>query len=438
MNPNARPTLFAKSRCLLLILALPLAVLAQERQKLDEIVALVDEDVILRSELEDTIDNITQTLAARGDRLPPRSVMEEQVLERLVMKRLEIQRAQATGIRVSDSEVDQALSDVASQNNLTLSQLRQAIEADGFDYNEFREDVREELLSSKLRQRIIDSMDEVTATEVDILMASERFGGGEYHLSQILIGLPESASPAQVREAQERAREIHQQLREGMDFGSAAITYSQSPDALEGGDVGWRNVNAMPRVFAEAIENLQPGEFTDPIRAGGGLIILKVNDRRARGDVIVNEYRARHLMIEESELVSPEDARRRIHELHERLEAGEDFGELARRWSDDESSANIGGQLAWFPQGAFGPQIQSVIDNLEPGQLSRPFQTVGAWHILKLEDARQTDRTQESLRAEAREMISRQRADEEVERFLRQMRGEAFVEVRLQGTSGNL
>lgn len=416
---------------LMLILLLPLVGFAQERQKIDEIVALVDEDVILRSELESTIGNINAQLSARGERMPPRSVLEEQVLERLIMTRLEVLRAEGTGIRVSDADVDLALSELASRNNLTLTQLRQAIEADGFDFNEFRQDVREELISSRLRQRIVDSMDPVTATEVEILLASDRFGGDEYHLSQILISLPEGASPSQVRQAEERARQIHQELRQGLDFGSAAISYSQAPDALEGGDVGWRNVNTLPRVFADAIENLQPGDMTEPLRAGGGLIILRVNDRRPRGDVIVNEFRVRHLMIEESELVSPEDARRRIENLHARLEAGEDFAELARRWSDDENSANIGGLYTWFPEGTFGPQIQRVIDGLEPGQMSQPFQTPGSWHIIQLEDARRADRTQESLRAEAEEMLARQRADEEIERFLRQLRGEAYVEIRL-------
>lgn len=410
---------------------LPSIVQAQDREPVDEIVALVEDDVILRSELESTIQNITRQVQARGERLPPRNVMEEQVLERLIMTRLEVLRAQATGIRVSDQEVDRALNDVASQNNMSLARMRSMIEADGYDFSEFREDIRNEILTSRLRDRIVSSMDEITETEVDILLASDRLGGDEYHLSQILIALPEAASPQEVREAEARAEEIRNELEAGMEFASAAISYSQGPNALEGGEVGWRNVNTLPRGLATEIENLQAGEVSEPLRAGGGLLLVRVNDRRARGDVIVREFSARHLMIEDSELVSPQQARERIQDLHRQLREGADFGELAREWSDDESSANLGGRLNWFPEGSYGPQIQQVLDELEPGELSEPFQTPGAWHILRLEDVREADRTRESRRAEAREMLSRQKADEEIERFLRTLRGEAFVEVRL-------
>lgn len=411
---------------------LPVPAQSQERESLDEIVALVEDDVILRSELESTIQNIVRQVEARGERLPPRSVLEEQVLERLIMTKLEVQRAEATGIRVSDQDVDRALNDVASQNNMNLERMREMIEADGYDFSEFRGDIRDEIISSRLRERIVSGMDEVTETEVDILLASDRLGGDEYHLSQILISLPEAASPQEVREGEERAQEVLEQLEDGMEFASAAISYSEGPNALEGGEVGWRNVNALPPALASEIEDLQPGEVSEPLRAGGGLLLVRVNDRRARGDVIVREFTARHLMIEESELVSPQQARERIQDLHAQLEDGADFGELAREWSDDESSANLGGRLDWFAEGSYGPRIQQVLDELEPGELSEPFQTAGgSWHILRLEDVRESDRTRESRRSEAREMLSRQKADEEIERFLRTLRGEAFVEVRL-------
>lgn len=415
---------------LALIMA-PAVAAAQNLQTVDEIVALVEDDVILRSELNVAIDQIVQQVRARGENLPPRHILETQVLERLVLARLEKQRAESTGIRVSDADVDQALAEVARRNNLTLGQMRLALESQGIDFSEFRQEMRSELLSSRLRQRVVDSMDEITSTEVEILLASERFGGDEFHLSQIMIAVPESASPAQVNEAMEHASDIHRRLREGLDFPSAAITFSQSPDALEGGDVGWRNVNVLPRMIVDVIEPLQPGEFTRPLRTPGGILIIKVNDRRQRGDIIVREYRARHLMVESSELLPPDQAAARIQDLHEQLLTGGDFAELARRWSNDETTANIGGLLTWFPEGGFGPEIQRVIDSLEPGQISQPFQTQGAWHIFKLEDVREADRTEEFMRAEAREILRQQKSEEEVERFLRQMRDEAFVEVRL-------
>lgn len=417
--------------CFLILILAPVLAGAQTREPVDEIVALVEEDVILRSELNTAIDQITQQVRARGENLPPRHILEQQVLERLVLTRLEKQRAESTGIRISDADVDQALAEVANRNNLTLTQLRAALEAQGIDFSEFRQDMRAEILSSRLRQRIVDSMDDITSTEVDILLASEQFGGDEYHLSHIRIAVPESATPAQVKEAMERAEDIHRRLQEGLDFASAAITYSQAPDALEGGEVGWRNVNVLPRMIVDVIEPLQAGEFTRPLRTPGGILIIKVNDRRQPGDVIVREYRARHLMVETSELLPPDEAANLIQELHEQLLTGADFAELARRWSDDETTANIGGLLTWFPEGGYGPVIQRVCDSLEPGQISQPFQTAGAWHIIKLEDTREADRTEEYRRAEAREILRQQKSEEEIERFLRQMRDEAFVELRL-------
>ncbi len=415
----------------LLVLLPTLAFGQSQRQELDRIVALVEEDVILKSELDAAIATIEMQVRARGENLPPRNVIEEQVLERLIMTRLEVIRAEETGIRASDANVDQALQQVASQNNLTLGQLRQAIEADGYDFQEFRRQLREEILSSELRQRVAASMDDITETEVDILLASGGIGGPEYHLSQIMVQVPEAASNAEVQAARDRAEEVRQRILDGMDFSSAAITFSQAPDALEGGDVGWRQVSTLPPLFADALEPLGPGEITEPIRSPGGFLILRVNDVRERAEVIVQEYRASHLMVEPSEILSLDAAESRVRDLHARIVDGEEFSELARRYSTDESSANIGGRLGWFQSGQFGPDLQSQIDRLEPGEVSQPFRTGMGWHIVRLEETRQADRTREAMRSQAREMLYQQKAEEEIERFLRQLRAESFVEVRL-------
>src|SRR5699024_4704463 len=247
----------------LLALLVPLPAFAQDAtenqggsksETIDRIVALVEEDVILQSELDEAIETIEQQVRARGENLPPRSVMEEQVLERLIVQRLQLQRAEQGGIRVSDADVDNALNRVAQQNRLSLTELRDALESDGIDFSEFRREIRNEIMVSRMQQRIVESMDEISETEVDIMLASERFSGQEYLLSQIVITVPESASPAEVRQAESRIAQIYDQLDEGMAFSAAAISYSQAPDALEGGDVGWRSASALPRVFAEAIE----------------------------------------------------------------------------------------------------------------------------------------------------------------------------------------
>ena len=416
---------------LMVVLALVPALALAQDARLDRIVALVEDDIILQSELDQALDSIEAQARARGDRLPPRSAMQEQMLERLILTRLEVLRAQDTGIRVSDADVDQALQQVARQNDLSLDQLRRAIEADGIDFREFRADVREELLTSRLRQRVAQSMSDITETEVDILIASDRFGGAEYLLSQILFSVPETATAAQVQEGRERAEDVRRRIAEGLDFSTAALTFSQSPDALEGGDVGWRPLSSLPPNFAEAIENTQLGGVTEPIRTGTGFLVLQVRDQRENAEIIVEEFRARHLMVEPSELMTADAAQRRIFELAERIDSGEEFSDLARRYSNDETSANIGGLLNWFRAGEYGREIQTVLEDLEPGQVSAPFRTQMGWHLLKLEETRQADRTAETMREEARDLLFRQKAQDEVERFLRQLRNEAFVEIRL-------
>lgn len=419
---------FLRRGLLAALLFIPLVVHAQE---IDRIVALVEEDVILKSELDQAIEMIEAQARARGERMPPRSVMEEQMLERLILTRLEIQRAEDTGIRVSDADIDQALQQVASQNQMNMGQLRAALEADGMDFREFRNDVRDELLTTRLRQRVAQSMDEITETEIDILLASDRFGGQEYLLSQIVIGVPEGTPANEAESRRQEADDIVRQIRDGLEFSTAALTYSQAPDAMDGGDVGWRNLNALPPLFSDAIADAEPGHVTEPLRTPSGFVILHVRDIRDRGEVIVREYQARHLMVSPDELTSPQQARERIFELHERIKDGEDFAELARAYSADESSANIGGLLNWFQAGDYGEGIQAAVEALEPGEMAEPFQTRAGWHIVRLEDVREADRTTEALRAEAREMLFQQKAEEEIERFLRRLRDESFVEVRL-------
>ena len=416
---------------MVLALFLPLLAGAQTYQKMDEIVAIVDEGVILRSEVESTMDSVLRQIQQRGERQPPPQVLEEQVLERLIMNQVQVQRAEQTGIRVTDQEVDRSLADVARQNQLTLIELRQAIEADGLDFNEFREDVRNQLLTSKLTQRIVESMDQVTDTEVDMLLDSETFGSDEYHLSQIAIQLSPSATPAELREAEQRITEIRQQIVDGMDFAEAAVNFSDSPDALDGGEVGWRNLNTMPRQLADRIRDMEAGEISEPMLGNGSLMLVKVNERRPRGDIIIDEFQVRHIMVQPSELVSPDDARRLIEDLHARIQDGAEFAALAREFSDDERTANIGGLMDWFPEGAYGQTFQAVCHSLEPGQVSQPFQTGDGWHLVMLEGERQADRTEEALRAEARDLIVQQRSDEEIDRVLRQMRDEAYVEILL-------
>lgn len=404
---------------------------AQGVQAIDSIVALVEEDVILRSELDSAIQSIIDRIRAQGGGLPPQNLIEKQVLERLVLRKLQVQRALRTGIRVSDADIDQAMVSLAQQNGLTISELRQAIEADGEDYAEFRVSVGEEILTERLRQRVINSMDPVSETEIDILLVSEDFAGGEYDISHILVGLPDGATPRQIEAAAKRIDEIRQELEGGMEFAGAAISFSEAQDALEGGHVGWRDLNSMPREFAEVIRDLKAGQYTQPIRSPAGFHIVRVNDFRERRQVVVDEYRANHIMVETNELVTPRDAMEEIRDLRQRLMNGENFGELAREHSDDITSANIGGDMGWFRPEAYGDRFKATLEALEDGEISEPFQSPNGWHVVQRIGHREMDITEEAMRNLARQTIMQRRADSEVEDFLRQLREEAFVEIRL-------
>ena len=419
----------------------PLHTVAQsgDTVPLDSIVALVDEDVILRSELDLAVAGIVERVRASGEAMPPMNLLERQVLERLIIRELQVQRALQTGIRASDADIDQALTTLAQQNGMTVQQLRQVIEGDGEDFAEFRRNIGEEILTERLRQRIVNGMDPITDTEVDILLASEELGGGEYNVSHILVALPDGSTPQQIAAAQAEADEIHQRLVDGLDFASAAISYSDGQEALEGGLIGWRDLNSVPAFFADAVRDLKPGDFTEPVRSPAGFHIIKVNDFREERQVVVKEYNARHIMVEVNELTTPRVAMDQITEIKQKLNDGEDFAELAKENSDDPTSANLGGDMGWFPPEAYGERVYQTLITMEPGEVSEPFQTMGGWHIIELMDTREIDRTEEAIRAEAREKIRMQRAQQEIEKVLRQFRDEAYVEIRLPGaqrTSG--
>ncbi len=404
---------------------------AQSSTQIDSIVALVDDDVVLRSELDLAIKGIVDRIRQQGGDLPPQHLLEKQVLERLIVRRLQLQRAFQTGIRISDADIDQAMLMLAQQNQISLMQLRQAIESDGEDFVEFRQNIGEEMMTERLRQRVVNSMDPITETEIDILLASDRFQGGEYNISHILIALPEGATPQQISVQESKANNVHQQLVEGLDFASAAISYSGSQEALEGGLVGWRDLNSVPVVFSEAIKNLRAGQITVPIRSPAGFHIVKVNDFRDRSQVMATEFHARHIMIQTSDLVSPRGAMEQIREIHDQLINGTDFETLARENSDDATSANLGGDMGWFTPQSYGERIEQTLEAMQDGEISEPFQTEGGWHIIQRLGKREKDVTVEATRNAARNNLQQQKSDIELETFLQQMRDEAFVEIRL-------
>jgi peptidyl-prolyl cis-trans isomerase SurA len=437
--PNAKKAALLAAAYLLTTTGLQAQLGSGNIEPIDSIIALVDEDVILRSELDMAIAGIVDRIKASGEGMPPMDLLENQVLERLIMRELQVQRALQTGIRVSDTDVDQALVNLAKQNGITVQQLRQVIEKDGEDFTEFRRNIGDELLTDRLQQRIVNGMDPVTDTEVDILLASEDLSGGEYNISHILVSLPEGSTPRQISESQSKVDDVYQRLEDGLDFASAAISYSDGEEALEGGSVGWRDLNSVPTFFADAVRELGPGEITKPIRSPQGFHILKVVDYREQRQVVIEEYHARHIMIEPNELVSPRVAMDKITEIKEKLNNNEGFAELAKENSDDATSANLGGDMGWFPPAAYGDRVYQTLIAMNEGETSEPFQTAGGWHVMQLLGKREMDRTEDAIRAEARDKIRQRKAEQEITKVLRQFRDEAFVEIRLPGresTSG--
>ena len=405
--------------------------LAQNTTKIDSIVALVDDDVILRSELDIAIKGIVDRIRQQGGDLPPQSLLEKQVLERLVIRRLQLLRAFQTGIRISDTDIDQSLLMLAEQNQISLMQLRQVIEADGEDFGEFRQNIGEEMMTERLRQRVVSSMDPITETEIDIMLASESFNSGEYNISHILIGLGEGSTPQQIAAQESKANNVYQQLEEGLDFASAAISYSDSQEALEGGLVGWRDLNSVPVAFSDAIKNMRAGQLTVPIRSPAGFHIIKVNDYRERSQVMATEFHARHIMIETNDLVGPRQAMEQVRDIHKQLSEGADFAELAKEYSNDVSSQNLGGDMGWFMPQTYGERMDQTLAAMQDGEISEPFQTESGWHIIERLGMREKDVTVESIRNAARSNLQQRKMDIELEQFLQEMRDEAFVETRL-------
>ena len=410
---------------------------AQELQPIDRIAAVVNEDVILRSELDRAVANITQQYRGREGQLPPRDVLERQVLERLVLIKLQVSRAQETGVRVTDQEIDQAIGAVAQQNRLTLDQLRAQVTSDGTTFGEFRNSIRDELLIQRLRQRFAQGRIQVTEAEIDAAMAVQAATGSQYRLAHILVALPEGATAEQIATAQKKIDGVKSLLDRGeMDFAAAAVRYSDSPNALEGGDLGWRSNDEIPNAFAEMVRRMSPGDVSAPLRGPSGFQLLKlVEVRDAAADAAANmvtQFQARHILVRAADASQDAAAKAKADTLAARIAGGADFAQLAREESQDLNTQANGGDLGWFAADAFGPQFGGQVAGLQDGQVSAPFRTEAGWHIVQRIGSRQVNATDQTRRAQISETIGRRKLEDEWNRFLREMRGEAFVDVRGQ------
>jgi peptidyl-prolyl cis-trans isomerase SurA len=414
--------------------ALPTLAIAQEMQPIDRIAAVVNEDVILRSELDRAVANIRAQYAGRTEQLPPADVLERQVLERLVLVRLQVARAQETGVRVADEEVDQAIAGIAQQNGASVDALRQRVTSDGSTFSEFRSSVRDELLIQRLRQRFAQSRVNVSEAEIESALAASTAQGQQYRLAHILVALPEGATPEEIAIAQKKIEGVKGLIDRGdMDFAAAAVRYSDSPNALEGGELGWRGGDEIPSAFARLVREMQPGQVTAPIRGPSGFQLVKlveVRDAAQAGPQLVTQYSARHILVRVDEDTTDAQAQAKARTLAARIAGGAAFTDVARTESEDQSSRTRGGDLGWFAVDQFGADFGQRVAALGDNQVSEPFRTEAGWHIVQRVGSRQADVGNEQRRAQVAETIGRRKLEDEWNRFLRELRGEAFVDVR--------
>lgn len=417
---------------LLLTLSLPLTAAPV---LLDRIVAVVDNGVITQHELQRSVERTLRQLALQRTPAPPRHLLERQMLERMITERILLKLAEDTNIRIDGPQLDRALARIAQQNNMPLDQFRRALEAEGVDFNAFREQVRNEMIISRLREREVDNKVVVTEAEIDNYLANTSADAGrqtEYLLAHILVVTPEGASPEQLQQLRGRAEKALAELRAGADFNQVSAAYSDAQNALQGGVLGWRAEGQLPTLFVGAVRDLPVGGLTPVLRSSNGYHILKLLDKRGKDvPMVIRQTRARHILIRTNEIVSDNDARNRLRLLRERIVNGTDFAELARLHSDD-LSASRGGDLGWLSPGDTVPEFERAMEALKPGEVSQPIQSPFGWHLIQVLERRDQDITQERRRFEARQAIRARKADEAFEDWVRQMRDRAYVEYRLE------
>jgi peptidyl-prolyl cis-trans isomerase SurA len=400
----------------------------------DRIVAVVNNDVITGTELDEQIKIVKAQLRQQRIALPPDDVLKKQVLERMVIEQIQLQLAHDTSIVVDDDSLNQAISGIAAQNRLSLADFRQALQQEGYDFGKFRENIRKEMILVRLRQQNVDSHVMVSDQEIQNFLATQRHqgqGADEYHLAHILVALPDNATPDQVRAARDKAQSVLDRLKAGEDFGTVAISVSDGQQALKGGDLGWRKASEVPTIFADVVPHMKDGEISDVIRSPSGFHIIKLLEHQSAARHMVTQTHARHILIKTNDLIDDRQAEETLRVLRARVQAGESFEELSRTSSEDTLTAGKGGDLGWLEPGQTAPEFEQAMDALKPGEISEPVKTRFGWHIIQVVDRRQHDDTEEYTRDSAREAIYRRKAEEEQADWLRRLRQDAYVDYRL-------
>ncbi|MBV4538309.1 MULTISPECIES: peptidylprolyl isomerase [Pseudomonas] len=406
-------------------------------QPLDSVVAIVDNDVVMKSQLDQRVREVEQTIAKRGGGTPPPGALDQQVLERLIVENLQLQIGERSGIRITDEELNQAIATIAQRNGMSLDQFRAALARDGLSFEDAREQVKREMIISRVRQRRVAERIQVSEQEVKNFLASDLGKmqmSEEYRLANILIPTPDGANSQAIQAAAGRVGDIYQQLKQGKDFGQMAIEHSASENALEGGEMGWRKAAQLPPEFAKLLSSMAVGDISQPLRIPSGFLIIKLEEKRGGSEsVLRDEVHVRHILIKPSEIRSEAATEQLAEKLYDRIQNGEDFATLAKSFSEDPGSALNGGDLNWVDPNSLVPEFREQMANAQQGQVTKPFRTQYGWHVLEVLGRRATDSTEQAREQQALTVLRNRKYDEELQTWLRQIRDEAYVEIKLPG-----
>lgn len=420
---------------LLMLLAVALSFSVQaERKLLDQVVAIVDDDVVLQTELEARINTITGRLSAQGTGLPPRRLLEERVLEQLITESVQLQMADKMGMRISDNELNETLANIAERNGMSLPEFENQLVAEGVSYRQAREQIRQEMLTSRVQQRLVGNRVRVTEREVENYLQALESGGGtdaEYRLAYIFIELDNPGDDAALDATREKAEKLRAAIVNGRDFREVAVAESDASNALEGGDMGWRSERQLPSLVAPIVPGLAVGEPSEVLENNSGFHMVMVMDKRGGSQKqVIQQNRVRHILIRPSEAVTDTEAEAAIRKLSQQLQDGDDFAVLAREFSDDPVSGSDGGNLGWVSPGQMVPAFEQAMQEAEVGEIKGPFRSQFGWHILQVEERRQKDISSDVKEAEARQAIYRRKFETELQNWLREIRDEAFIEFK--------
>ena len=430
---NVKTMLIKPLSALILASSLLAGHLSAAVQPLDRVAAIVDNDVVMYSQYQTRLKEVQQTIAKRGVQAPAEDVLRQQVMERLILDAIQLQIAERSGIRVSDEELNASMATIAERNGLTQQEFAQALAADGLTLQDAQEQIRQEMIISRVRQYRVAERIQVTDQEVQNFLASDLGKmqlAEEYQLANILIPVPDAATNDDLNKAQKTVASVVKQLEQGADFAQLAMTYPASENALEGGEMGWRKAAQLPPPFDRLLGGMSIGQVTEPARTAGGIIMLKLLDKRG-GDVMYrDEVHVRHILLKPSEIRSPEATQKLAQRLYERLRNGEDFAALAKQFSEDPGSALNGGDLNWIDPSSLVPVFREEMARTEIGQLSQPFESQFGWHVLQVLDRRSTDSSAQMREQQAVSLLRNRKYDEELQTWLRQIRDEAYVEIK--------